>query len=65
MGEVGKLAIEVDTSQMESAIETIDRLTDAVTRAREAIESLNGAAHGGISIAIVGGLAEVKIEPAA
>lgn len=63
MTQVSELTVKIGTEGADVAEAVLGRIADAAERAKAAIDSLNGAAHGGISIKIVGNLATVDIEP--
>lgn len=64
MTQVSQLTMKISTDGAEAAEAVLVRIADAAERAKAAIDSLNGAAHGGIKIQIVGDLAQVEIAPA-
>lgn len=64
MTQVSELSLKISTDGAEAAEAVLGRIADAAERAKVAIDSLNGAAHGGIKIQIVGDLAQVEIAPA-
>lgn len=64
MNQVSQLTMKISTDGAEAAEAVLGRIAGAAERARAAIDSLNGAAHGGIKIQIVGDLAQVEIAPA-
>lgn len=64
MTQVSQLTLKIGADGAEAAEAVLGRIADAAERAKAAIYSLNGAAHGGIKIQIVGDLAQVEIAPA-
>lgn len=64
MTQISELSVKISTEGGSAAEAVLNRIADAAERAKAAIESLNGAAHGGIKIQIVGDLAQVEIAPA-
>lgn len=63
MKEVSELSIKVDASGAEQAAEMLERLSFAADKATASLEALNNAAHGGVTIKIVGNLCEVIVSP--
>lgn len=57
------ITVNVATHGAKEATATITRLAAAIERAKKALDNLNGAQHGGITIKIVGELAHVEIAP--
>ena len=61
MNQVSELSLKIDFADADNAAAALDRLAEAAERAEAAIRSLEGAAHGGITIQIVGKLANCEI----
>jgi len=57
------LKIEVDTAGVESAIDALNRLTEAAQRAEKALRELGEQPHGGVRLEAVEGIVEVTIKP--
>lgn len=62
MTENVELKISVDA--LADAADALNTLADAAERAKKAIDALNGAAHGGVNVKIVGQIATCEVLPA-
>ena len=58
------IKIEVDTTQAQEATAVLEKLALAANTASDALAKLDGQAHGGISIQIVGSMAICNVQPA-
>ena len=63
MNQVSELGLKIDFADADNAAAALDRLADAAERAEAAIRSLQGAAHDGITIQIVGDIVSCEIRP--
>jgi hypothetical protein len=57
--DIGELSVDT-----ESAVNAIEKLTDAVERLEAALKKLGGAPHGGIRMEIAGDVALISVAPA-
>ena len=60
-----ELNLELGVTGADHAADAIGKVADAFERLNAEIEKLSGISHGGISLRIIGEIAELKIEPSA
>lgn len=63
MQELKSLGINIECSGAESAAHALNTLAIAAERAKKAIDELNGAAHGGVVVQIVGDICRAEVKP--
>lgn len=61
MNQISELGLKIDFADADNAAAALDRLAEAAERAEAAIRSLQGAAHDGITIQVVGNIAKCDI----
>ena len=61
--DIETLSLKVDTSAIDAATGAMNALAEAAERADAALSRLNGNAHGGISVEVVGSVAQATVKP--
>lgn len=63
MTDISQLALKVDSSDVEEATAAVNRLTQAFEALNAELEKLGDKRHGGVTLTMVGGVAEAEVKP--
>lgn len=61
---IDQLTLKVDLSAIDDATKAMNALAEAAERAEAALTKLNGMAHGGVNVDVVGCVANATVKPA-